>query len=106
MPLTGMQPILQNKLADVIRILKENQVKQAYAFGSVCTDEFTDASDIDILISFDDSIDPVTYGENYFVIAHALEETLNRPVDLVTERSIKNPYFLAMVNRTKTPIYE
>ena len=80
--------------------------KRAYAFGSVCTDQFNEASDIDLLIAFDDTLDPIQYGDNYFTIAHALENVLKRPVDLVTERSLKNPYFIAMLERTKTAIYE
>jgi uncharacterized protein len=97
---------LANQLPAVTRILKENGVKRAYAFGSVCTDRFNEDSDIDLLIAFDEALDPVSYGENYFAIAHALEAILNRPVDLVTERSLKNPYFIATLNQTKTAIYE
>ncbi|MVM38711.1 nucleotidyltransferase domain-containing protein [Spirosoma sp. HMF3257] len=101
-----IHPFLANQLPAVTRILKENGVKRAYAFGSVCTDQFTETSDVDLLIGFDANLDPVSYGENYFTIAHALESVLNRPVDLVTERSVKNPYFLARLEQTKTTIYE
>ncbi|WP_052731290.1 nucleotidyltransferase family protein [Spirosoma radiotolerans] len=97
---------LANKLPVVTQILRANGVKRAYAFGSVCTEQFNDASDIDLLIAFDDTLDPIQYGDNYFTIAHALETVLKRPVDLVTERSLKNPYFIAMLERTKTAIYE
>jgi uncharacterized protein len=98
--------LLTDELPAITRILKENGVKRAYAFGSVCTDQFTDKSDIDLLIAFDESLDPVRYGENYFTIAHALESVLKRPVDLVMERSLRNPLFIATVNKTKTVIYE
>ncbi|SOD89245.1 nucleotidyltransferase family protein [Spirosoma fluviale] len=98
--------VLANKLPVVTQILRENGVKRAYAFGSVCTDQFNEASDIDLLIAFDDTLDPIQYGDNYFTIAHALESALKRSVDLVTERSLKNPYFIAMLERTKTAIYE
>lgn len=101
-----INPVLANALPIVTRILRENGVKRAYAFGSVCTDRFDEDSDIDLLIAFDESLDPVRYGENYFVIADALESVLKRPVDLVTERSLQNPHFIATVNKTKTAIYE
>ncbi|GAB3489610.1 nucleotidyltransferase domain-containing protein [Spirosoma knui] len=97
---------LANELPIVTRILKENGVERAYAFGSVCTDQFNENSDIDILIAFDDTLDPVHYGDNYFKIASALEAVLKRPVELVTERSLQNPYFIASLNKTKTAIYE
>ncbi|AUD03418.1 nucleotidyltransferase family protein [Spirosoma pollinicola] len=98
--------VLANKLPVVTQILRENGVKRAFAFGSVCTEEFNEASDIDLLIAFDDTLDPISYGENYFTIAHALESVLNRSVDLVTERSLKNPYFISVLEQTKTAIYE
>jgi len=101
-----IHPVLANKLPIVTRLLRENNVTRAYAFGSVCTDRFTDQSDIDFLIAFDESLDPVRYGESYFRLAEELESLLMRPVDLVTDRSLQNPYFIAMLNRTKTPIYE
>ena len=97
---------LANELPAVTRILRENGVQRAYAFGSVCTDRFNEDSDIDLLIGFDKSLDSVQYGENYFAIAHALELVLKRSVDLVTERSLQNPYFIATLNKTKTAIYE
>jgi predicted nucleotidyltransferase len=98
--------LLVNELPAVARILKENGVRRAYASGSVCTDQFNDKSDIDLLIAFDESLDPVRYGENYFTIVHALESVLKHPVDLVTERSLQNSHFIATLNETKTAIYE
>ncbi len=101
-----IQPILTQNLPRITQILKQNRVKRAYAFGSVCTERFGPDSDIDLLIAFDDGLDAVTYAENYFAIAEAIEELLQRPVDLVTEPSLQNPYFIKVMNQTKTPIYE
>ena len=98
--------VLANKLPIITQVLRENGVKRAYAFGSVCTERFDESSDIDLLIAFDDTLPPLQYGENYFIIADALESILNRPVDLVTERSLQNPHFIAMLDKTKTAIYE
>ena len=101
-----MHSILSSKLAAVSQILKDNKVKRAFAFGSVCTDQFNEQSDIDLLIAFEDDLDPITYGENYFNIIEKLEAILHRHVDLVTERTLRNPYFIKVMERTKTPIYE
>ena len=98
--------LLANQLPTVTRILREKGVKRAYAFGSVCTEQFNEASDVDLLIAFNETLDPVVYGENYFSLAHALELVLQRRVDLVTERSLQNPHFIAMLNETKMAIYE
>jgi predicted nucleotidyltransferase len=101
-----IQPILKDKIPEVIRLLKEHRVKRAYAFGSVCTDNFNSESDIDLLIAFDDGLDPLIYGESYWTLLEELPKILNRPVDLVTEKSLRNPYFIKVMSKTKTPIYE
>ena len=101
-----MNSALTNKLPEVIRILKANHVKRAYAFGSVCTDKFSDQSDIDLLITFEDNLDPVLQGSIYWVLEEQLQKILNRTVELVSEHSINNPYFIKTLNKTKTPLYE
>lgn len=100
------QSVLSHDLLRTTQILKQNRVKRTYAFGSVCTERFGPDSDIDLLIAFEEGLDPVVYAENYFAIAETLEELLQRPVDLVTEPSVRNPYFIKVMNQTKTPIYE
>lgn len=45
------------------------------------------------------------YADNYFEIADRFEEDFNRSVDLVTEKSLKNPYFIKSINKTKTLLY-
>jgi len=101
-----LHPVFQEKLPEVIRLLKENKVKRAYAFGSVVNGKFNDQSDIDLLIAFEDELDPIVYGKNYFEILFALEDLFKREIDLVTEPSLRNPYFIKVMNKTKTTLYE
>ena len=75
-----IQPILNRNLPRIAQILKQNQVKRAYAFGSVCTERFGPDSDVDLLIAFEEGLDPVTYAENYFAIAEAMEDPCNGPL--------------------------
>ena len=101
-----MHPYLTQHLPAIRRVFRENSVKRAYVFGSVCTDAFREDSDVDILIDFEDNLDPITYGENYFTIVVEVEKILGRSVDLVTARTLRNPYFIKVMNQTKTLIYE
>ena len=101
-----MHDFLTKKLPEVKNLLKRYNVKKAYAFGSVCTDRFTEKSDIDLLISFEEGLDPVVQGENWWSLYYALQKLTGRDIDLVTEYSLKNPYFIKVVNQTKTAIYE
>ena len=100
-----MQSLLANNLSQISNVLKAHKVRRAYAFGSVCTDRFTDDSDIDLLIAFDEGIDPIEYGDLYWSLDEILPKILGRPVDLMTERQLRNPYFIKVMNRTKTTIY-
>ncbi len=101
-----MVEAIQNKIPSIIALMKKHRVKRAYAFGSVVKEGFNKDSDIDLLIAFEDDLDPVEYGQHYFDLADQLEELLERPVDLITEASLKNPYFIKSVNETKIPLYE
>jgi predicted nucleotidyltransferase len=101
-----LNAIINNNINEIISLLNLYKVKRAYAFGSVCTDKFNDESDIDLLIAFNDGLNPLEYGDNYFLLVDALEKLFMRHVDLVTEPTLRNPYFIKSVNLTKTPIYE
>lgn len=46
------------------------------------------------------------YADNYFGMQSKLEEVLDKEVDLITERSIKNPYFLQEVLNTRVLLFQ
>lgn len=79
-------------------------VKTMYLYGSATTDHFNDSSDIDILISFKE-LSVEQYTDNYFELHEKLEELFGRKVDLLTERSLSNPYFIKSVEETKHLLY-
>jgi predicted nucleotidyltransferase len=90
---------------DVINTLcKLHKVKSLYAFGSVLTDQFTDQSDIDLIVDFSE-IQLLDYSDNYFDLKFALEDTFNRSVDLIEDKAIKNPYFKKAIEKNKALIY-
>ncbi|NLO03589.1 MAG: hypothetical protein GX126_14935 [Bacteroidales bacterium] len=83
----------------------KHKVKELYIFGSVLTDRFNEASDIDILIQFSD-VELNDYFDNYMDFKEELESFLKYPVDLVENQAIKNPIFSQIVDRDKKLIYE
>jgi uncharacterized protein len=92
-------------MEDIHAAMKLHHVKDAYAFGSVCSNEFNEKSDIDVLVSFKD-MKTEEYADNYFALLYLLQDILKREVDLVTDKSLKNPYFIKSVNLSKKLIYE
>jgi|SRR6056297_243348 uncharacterized protein len=99
-----MQEFIKDKLDDLKKLCQDYDVKTMYVFGSVCTDKFNDNSDIDILISFKD-ISIEKYTDNYFELHYKLEELFNRKIDLLTENSLSNPYFIESIEETKQLLY-
>ena len=100
-----MQRVLFENMDQIRALCKRYNVKLLFAFGSVCTDRFSESSDIDLLVSFH-PMDYGDYADAYFELADQLEELLKRPVDLVTDKSLANPYFIDSVNKTKILLYE
>lgn len=100
-----LHPFLQEKLPEITKMFKEYHVKSAYAFGSVVTDKFNEQSDVDLLVDFDQNIEPVERGEAWWSLYYGLKELLHRQVDLVTVPSLTNPYFIEELNETKQYLY-
>jgi hypothetical protein len=99
-----MNRIISDNIDKIRALCLNHNVKSLFAFGSVCTDKFNNSSDIDLLISFN-SMEYGDYADNYFLVADKFEKIFHRSVDLVTDKSLSNPFFIDSVNQTKTLIY-
>ncbi len=95
---------LDKYLRDITRLCASHKVKNLYAFGSVLTNKFSEESDIDFLVDFD-AIDLAQYADNYYDLKFSLEDILQRNIDLLEEKAIKNPYFLQAINQQKQLVY-
>ena|SRR3954454_15926386 len=89
---------------EIEALCRQHRVKRLYAFGSVLTDRFADASDIDLIVDFN-PMNTEQYADNYFNLKFALEDTLHRPIDLLEESAIKNPYFKKAIENQRQLIY-
>lgn len=96
---------MSNKIELLKPIFQSHKVEKAYLFGSVTTEKFSAQSDIDLLVTFQDNIDPLEKGELWWSLYDSLRTHFNREIDLITESSLKNPYFIEEVNNTKQLIY-
>lgn len=86
-------------------LMDKHRIKRAYLFGSAVNGSFTDTSDVDFIVDIDDTIEPVELGTHLWDLGFELEELLGRKVDLLTSRSLRNPYFIEEINETKELIY-
>ena len=94
----------QNNIA-INELCASHKVKKLYAFGSVLTNKFNSNSDIDLIVDFD-LMDVENYVDNYFDLKFSLQNILNRRIDLLEEKALKNPYFLKAISQNRKLVYE
>lgn len=79
--LTGLKPVLAKKY----------HISSIGLFGSVVRDDYKETSDIDIIVEFSRPI-----GIEFIDLADFMEKKLNRPVDPVSKKGIKEKYYNAI----------
>lgn len=97
-------PELVKHQAQIEKLCLEHHVKSLFAFGSVVTPQFNEDSDIDLIVDIDTN-DPFAYSDYYFDLKFKLEDLFCRPVDLLEQKAIKNPYLIKELDHTKVLIY-
>ena len=96
-----MEGAVEKYLPQIKKLLLQHGVERAYLFGSAVSGTMTEKSDVDFIIKFPDDMHYTTYSDNYFALADALEDLLKKGVDLVTEKTLKNPYLMQSINHNK-----
>lgn len=93
----------RRELAGLCRIYRVGRLD---LFGSAANPDRFDptSSDLDFLVEFEPA-DDMNPADQYFGLWEAMKELFGREVDLVTARSLRNPYFIRSVNATREPVY-
>jgi len=101
----GLIPeIVQHRQA-VEELCRRRHVRRLELFGSAATGQsFGPESDFDFLVEFEPLV-PSGYADAYFGLLEDLVELLGRPVDLVDDTAIKNPYFRQSVDQSRVLLY-
>jgi predicted nucleotidyltransferase len=73
-------------------------------FGSATRPDFSPVSDIDVVTRLDR--ERGNLFDRYFELKESLERLFGRPVDLVLEDSLRNPYFRKAVEQERVSLYE
>jgi len=97
-------PFLTPHLDEIRQICRSHRVRRLDVFGSVLSDAFSVDSDVDFLVEFDRQGYEGAF-EQFMGFKEQLEALLSRPVDLVVNRSFRNPHFQHEVDQTKHLIY-
>ena len=98
--------LLQAKLQPLLELCERYGVEKLELFGSAPRGEFDPAhSDLDFIVQMKGRREPGC-AARFCDFADALEVPYRRPVDLLTELMIKNPYFKAAIAQERTVLVE
>ncbi len=95
--------VVQNMIPVIRQYFQEKPVKRVFLFGSYSRGEEDDKSDIDLLVTYDDSnnLSLLTICR----MINELSDKLGHPVDMVEEGRLK-PFAVSSVEKDKILIYE
>jgi uncharacterized protein len=100
-----MLDVIEQNRRQIAALCRQYDVKQLELFGSAARDDFDPASsDLDFFVEFM-SDDWHGAADRWFGLQEGLEKLLQRPVDLVSVKAAKNPYFLEVANRNRVALY-
>ena len=91
--------ISEGQLTDFCRKWK---VRELSLFGSVLRDDFTDNSDVDVLVEM---LPESELGWDWLDMQNELASMLGRSVDLVFKDGLRNPYRRGEILRTRRILY-
>jgi uncharacterized protein len=79
------------------------KIRELSLFGSAARDEACPDSDIDLLVEYESDADWSLL--DVARLQRELSELFERPVDLVRERNVTNPYRLTTIKRDRRALY-
>ncbi len=89
----------------IASLCRQFGVRRLDLFGSATSDHFDPASsDLDFVVDFADR--SPGYARRFFAFEAALTELLGQEIDLLTDRSIRNPYLRSSIEERRVPVYE
>jgi len=101
-----MIALVETRTRALAEVCQQFGVHRLYLFGSAAGALFDPkTSDLDFLVSLQDREPTGRYADRFLGLGEALERLFGRRVDLVTEESIRNPYFRHEVESTRQLVY-
>jgi len=97
--------MLREHTAELGALCRQFHVRRLDLFGSAATGAFDPGrSDLDFLVAFE-PVEATAYAEAYFGLREGLISLFGRPVDLVTDASLANPFFRNRVLAERQPLF-
>ncbi len=102
----SMIELIQSHQQEIADICRRQGIQRLDVFGSAATGQFdAQSSDVDFIVEFDGSSPVGGLLDRYLELATRLEALLGIAVDIITPRSMRNPYFRESVNASRETVY-
>lgn len=89
--MTSKSDIIDRLQAIKDDLMSSYPIERLALFGSYAREDYTEQSDIDILVELNGKI-----GSRFIELADELENKLGAPVDLISRKGIKPKYFTSI----------
>jgi uncharacterized protein len=100
-----MNNLVERNLEEIARLCRQYGVRRLAIFGSIVRGDFDpERSDADFLVEFE-PVPASVRMQNYLGLREALGSLLSRPVDLIEDGAIRNPYILKSVAEQEQVLY-
>jgi hypothetical protein len=89
-----MNVSVKKNIPNIITLCEKYTVERMFVFGSALNEDFSPTSDVDFLITFKENLSVEQYTNSFFEIREALKNLLKRDIDIITQRSLSNPFLI------------
>ncbi len=98
-----MHPVVEKHRTELAALCRRFHVRRLDVFGSAARDD-GEPRDIDLLVEFG-SAPGMGPADQYFGLLEALEQLFDRPVQLLTRRSLRNPHLIRSIEKTRKTLH-
>ena len=100
-----MIPAIADRRSHISDLCRRYHVRRLDLFGSAARGvDFTDESDIDLLVEYDSDFSPPPLSE-FFQFRRDLSSLLSRQIDLTMAGAVRNPYVREAIERSRQMLH-
>jgi hypothetical protein len=102
----GMIDLIKSNMPQIENICAKHHVKSLALFGSAAKGAFDHhTSDLDFVVEFNNTINPLEYADNFFSLLDALRQLFQTDIDLLSATALRNRVLIAEINDSKIQLY-
>jgi uncharacterized protein len=98
-----MHPLIEQSRVGINQLCQQFAVQRLELFGSA-TETNGEVGDFDFIVQM--AAHETSQARRVIALADRLEALLGKPVDILSSRAIRNPYFAQAVQRQRVALYD